>query len=61
MADTDVNKLNQITEMAESLLQERDQYHELYLEERIKGLDAQLALAGLLKEQAVAELRELKK
>ena len=61
MADEVKGNLEQAIEAMDNLVQERDQYHELYLEERITGLGAQIALAGELKRQAEQELEGLKK
>ena len=60
MAEVD-NKLNAAIEQVESLARERDAYRRLYLEERITGLGAQIALGQELKRQAEAELGELGK
>ena len=61
MAEGGKNPAEQAIKAMEELVQERDQYHELYLEERITGLGAQITLAEELKRQAEQELEVLKK
>ena len=61
MADEVKSNLEQAIAAMDALAKERDQYHELYLEERITGLDAQIKLATLLREQAQQEREVLKK